>query len=643
MAAYANIRAPGVCWGRRQGTTATIGAAARMFAACLFAALIAAGARPRVGAAPPPGSEPARRGPKTPADWIAELGHDVYARRERAEAALRRMGLQALDVLHEARWHADIEIATRAARLIEAIEVQWALPGDPPQVKAILRRYPEEPVTSRPALFEQLAHLESSAGLVPLARLARYERSEVLSKEAALVVVALSPPRKDAKAIAARIRKTLGTSRRPAATWIRSALASWDNPQQRIAMWNQLAQEESQRFVVHPGASSRKLLRIIYRGQASALWRSDRQAEAREAASRYLEMVEDKRHVLLEAADWFVDRGWPSLVAQLRRRFDASFREHPDLFFRLAEAYRRTGKEKRADTVADEAWHLLQTSGPFQALMTALRLERDGYFHWAMHLYRRHLPQDGPPTLAQEILAARSLAELLYSLERFREAADVYDKLIRPDAEAEQRQRIERLVDMSSDELASRAAYFRARYFEKAGRPAELKKTVRRAIQLDAHNIEALILAYRASRNDAAWRSDVRRAIREAVAWYQESIQHDRKELVHRLTPSQRRPIESHLALLANQVAWLVANTEGDGAWALEMIEMALQYQPDNAAYLDTLARCHFALGDLDKAIRWQRKALALDPHSPPLKRNLEFFLSRSAQRPAKNASHQRR
>ena len=53
-----------------------------------------------------------------------------------------------------------------------------------------------------------------------------------------------------------------------------------------------------------------------------------------------------------------------------------------------------------------------------------------------------------------------------------------------------------------------------------------------------------------------------------------------------------------------NQWAWLVSNTEGDYAKAVEHSLHSLELSPDEPSYLDTLGRCYFSAGDLENAIK---------------------------------------
>ena len=64
---------------------------------------------------------------------------------------------------------------------------------------------------------------------------------------------------------------------------------------------------------------------------------------------------------------------------------------------------------------------------------------------------------------------------------------------------------------------------------------------------------------------------------------------------------------------------------------ALRASRRSLELSPDNAAYLDTLGRCYYALGDLENAIRFQSRAVQLEPSTQQIRRQLEFFRNESA------------
>ena len=93
-----------------------------------------------------------------------------------------------------------------------------------------------------------------------------------------------------------------------------------------------------------------------------------------------------------------------------------------------------------------------------------------------------------------------------------------------------------------------------------------------------------------------------------------------------------------------NQFAWLVGNTLGEknpqlADEAIRNSRRSLEIKPDAARYLDTLGRCYYAKGDLENAVRFQREAAQLDPHSGLIREQLELFEATQKQNQRKDAS----
>jgi tetratricopeptide (TPR) repeat protein len=87
---------------------------------------------------------------------------------------------------------------------------------------------------------------------------------------------------------------------------------------------------------------------------------------------------------------------------------------------------------------------------------------------------------------------------------------------------------------------------------------------------------------------------------------------------------------ESHpkSALLHNNLAWATARCHRRLDVALSHAEKAVELDPDNAGYIDTLAEVCFHLGERDKAIHWSERAVALRPMGKSLQAQLARFRS---------------
>ena len=94
---------------------------------------------PVLSAAEPPPAAPAS--PQRIHRLIEALGDTDYFVRQKAEADLGKIGFEALDALTAATQCDDMEIVTRANRLLCVIRSNWTVPGEPAIASNILAGY----------------------------------------------------------------------------------------------------------------------------------------------------------------------------------------------------------------------------------------------------------------------------------------------------------------------------------------------------------------------------------------------------------------------------------------------------------------------------------------------------------------------
>lgn len=75
-----------------------------------------------------------------------------------------------------------------------------------------------------------------------------------------------------------------------------------------------------------------------------------------------------------------------------------------------------------------------------------------------------------------------------------------------------------------------------------------------------------------------------------------------------------------------NELAWIYARSGERLEEARGLAKRAVAMEPDNAAYLDTLAEAEFRLGNVEEAIRLEERALELAPGMPFMLNQLERF-----------------
>ena len=88
----------------------------------------------------------------------------------------------------------------------------------------------------------------------------------------------------------------------------------------------------------------------------------------------------------------------------------------------------------------------------------------------------------------------------------------------------------------------------------------------------------------------------------------------------------ERYPREQKLARQCNRLAWLMAGAQRSPHRAVLLARQAVAVDPNNAHYVDTLARCLFIAGDVTKAVALARHSLHLDPGNPDFRNNVRQY-----------------
>lgn len=178
-------------------------------------------------------------------ELIRQLGDDAYTVREHAQQELAKLGFVAYDAIQAATTDGDLEVATRARYLLALIRTQWTTPSDPPEVREILEDYGFRSQDDRWARIRSLARLREGAGIAALCRLVRFEKSELLSKLAAIEILHSEPADASGRTrLGETLREQLGESRRPGALWLLACLDLRHDPKSAQAAWSDLVEAE---------------------------------------------------------------------------------------------------------------------------------------------------------------------------------------------------------------------------------------------------------------------------------------------------------------------------------------------------------------------------------------------------------------
>ena len=576
--------------------------------------------------------------------WIEELGSDRFRTRRRARRSLEEVGLPAFDQLLAARDHPDAEIAATARTLTLDPDIDWSRPTDSTDVIELLGNYRDEDIAERRQTIGRLRRLPVEQSASALLRLARYESDESLARTAAISFLESADPSRPG----------------PQRDWLIAVMDRELPPgPSRLAHWRWL---DARRDDLRGGGVVPKLWSTMLEDQRADLDHADAPAAAEllqvaqiiatqwpAAAQRspvdflldHLELLSPQTHSIAELAAWAIDHDLAALVLPMGQRYAGLLEQSTGWRYLVAEAARELGDEALVtETLAQiRARHplLSPTSGdlPIDPAIAGrlarvrfgigLQLQTRGRFEWAIQEYR-WIVDSLPIESRDRADATLQLAMLNIELERFGDVVDQLTPLIARLDDDDQLSEDLLQHAIPSFQLRSLLDFSRGQVADAQGRNDEAADAYVRALAADSQNIDILIAMYRLPGDDD-WRRRVMATLQQNIA--------DAEQNIHN-APIARQfgGGKAALAKALNHYAWLVSNTEGDTFLALQYSKRSLRLRPGSAAEMDTCARCYYAIGNLSEAIAMQAEAVRLEPHSPPLLRQLAFFKAQAAARP---------
>lgn len=567
-----------------------------------------------------PGSEPPGAVATRIDDLIRQLGSESYIERSEAERKLLSLGYDAFDQLKAAEESEDPEIAARARHLTRQLTVNWAREEDSPAVREILQSYARRSAEQRFHLIDQLAALGPEESLEPLCRIARFDESDVVSKRAALALInATTVDPSEAAERSKRILEKVGRSQRISVAWLRTYAQELGKPADSVEAWQKHVDAE----LAGPESIGplHRAVAIDLLGHVADIYEQLERED--ELLKLLLQMVElDDKAGSAGVLERLVERlirtkNWRA-VDEIVDRYADRFRETPLLMYMLAEARREQGDREQAQELAEVAFNLSDNS--MLRMSVADKLVDRGLYKWAEREYRDVLVKE--PAISNEgLLSVSWLTAMLYDIQRHKDAADLLENYLKQwEEEVQEKGKdvVERVTLLNPKEAAeqlqqlrARADYNRACHARMLDDRATERKYLEQAIEHSPRDIDVLIAMYRLPEDDVSFRSDVLRRIEDEA-----------KRLDAEVRRSPNNPINY------NNWAWLIANTRGDFDKAVRYAERAVDLAEKDAlpGYLDTLGRAYYAKGELETALKHQRRAAELDPHTQQLQRQLAEF-----------------
>lgn len=551
-------------------------------------------------------------------ELIKQLGAENYFDREKAQAELTAAGPQAFDSLSESLdTERDVEILGRASYLLHLIKVEWTDKNDAVEVRNLTQSYEGADDEVRKDTIDKLAQLPDLKPLAALCRIIRFERSQALSKRAAVRLIDRKlAAGEDAEAREKALQVGLGSSPRPAAAWVRAYLLTKQDPAKGVETLHALTEAEMQVLRQYPQRSSPEIVMSLWRKQADLLKQLDRRKEAIAAMMQMVALEQSGTTVLSEVLQWLVENQAWTEIDELATRFAARFEQDPLLLYALASARKAQGKTDEVAAIVGRA-KKLNPDDQRRHLIIGLELHKRGLIEWSEGEYRDAVGM-GTPGQVLTLTAQFLLSESLHDRKEDEQAGKVLDAAT-TGMEAAMAQGLDfSEADRTLEANRARAHYFYALHFIDAKDSKSALKHLLEGLGEDQYDAEILIALYQITDLDASLRDRIRKLIRESAETYRKQIQE---------TPNSDTPY--------NQLAWLLSNTEGDFNEALKASQKSLEIRPENAGHLDTLGRCYFALGDFDNAVKTQTRAIELEPHSQQMRRQLKLFQDAQAKKKA--------
>lgn len=561
------------------------------------------------------------------AELVRQLGSPQYTVRRAAANEIRNIGPEAFDRLYTATENSDPEIAASASYLLRQIAVRWTKTDDSATVKRLMRSYGDREDTDRQRIIQMLAAMPNGEGIPALCRIARYDRTPLLSRLAALVIIQndlAEEARAGQRPIdPAAFDAELGDSTRAPVLWLRQFAIQLRDPAASVAGWQPLIDEENRRLDVDVNETSPTMVSALLWNLAEVHRRLGQHQQYVVVANQWLALGGGDSDRMLDLLKRLVrSEAWETLQ-EFATHHDVEIQQSKQALYILAMARAKQNQGEEAEILARKAANLASAK-PLDSLDAGRLLEALGQFEWAVREYRSGI--DGQPIEAASAIGSRvMLSNLLQDYERYEEAAAAVAPLVEaieknPDIERAYANAQSNLAQQNhflpeANSLVARMHYLQACHHQQEHDFKRQREELLAAIKADETDADVLIGMFRVADADDAWMADTRERIKKLA-----------RKIEAEIEDNPNNPIPY------NQWAWLIANTEGDFQKAVRLSRRSLELEPNTASFLDTLGRCYYSAGEYEKAVESQREAAALIPHMQVMQRQLRQFEEKVAE-----------
>ena len=568
---------------------------------------------------------------------VNQLGSDEFIIRERAKEELLLQGIEAFDVLFVALRHSDLEIRIQAKSLIRSIPMHWTNPTDSDAIRNILDTYNKQSREQRAASIRRLQDVGDDEAARKLCQIVRFEMSEYLSKLAAIRIIesTIGDVKDQRRDRAKLIADELKLSRRNGANWLRTYNRYLLNPKAVASEWPDHLTDQLEAARFSTDSYQRTLVRDFARWQIKMYAQIEQPQQIASILENVAPSFTTSQAELLDLIDWLTKNNVSDDMFVIEKQFEHLIDSDPLLHFTLIQFYDKLNQQEHKEALTKRAFQLIDESTADEKIDLAENLVSRGWIDWAEQALAK-LVKDGDPSSDETARARVLLALTFFDWGNFKKCSDY----LKPIAKLIETDRIfERTVATVSNHTSKSLRchyYFSLGLFHREeGNTTDEIKNLELAWAADRTNVDALIALFRTNTDDQKWKDGILTQLKAKITQYDSDIKSAKQLYENRQSAMEI----SNLALNYNQYAWLVSNTIGDRELARERSEKSLKLIPNSASYLDTLARCHYSLGDYENAVATQKKAAKLQPESGQILRQLEIFEKALAGRPKKQSS----